>query len=67
VAEYHRSDSTNTPEDAPCSENSVSVWRIITRRQWDAMQAEYVRHPGSSLVHIYAGVYVLTTPAEATS
>jgi hypothetical protein len=43
------------------------VWRIITRRQWDAMQAEYVRHPGSSLVHIDAGVYVLTTPAEATS
>jgi hypothetical protein len=42
----------------------VGVWRIYTRLQWDAMQREYVSHPGSSLVHIYAGVYVLTTPAK---
>jgi hypothetical protein len=45
-----------------CTEVMV-LFRILTRRSWDELQAWHRACPGSTVEHLYRGLYVLTIPA----
>jgi hypothetical protein len=42
------------------------LFRIVSRRNWETLQIWHKAHPGSSVEHLYCGMYVLTIPAGAT-
>jgi hypothetical protein len=39
------------------------MFRIISRRSWDELQGWHKSCPGSTVEHLYAGLYVLAVPA----
>ena len=39
------------------------MFRILTRREWDNLQSWHKSCPGSTVEHLYRGMYVLTIPA----
>ncbi|MBA2713730.1 MAG: hypothetical protein H0U55_09295 [Rubrobacteraceae bacterium] len=39
------------------------MFRILTHREWDALQGWHASCPGSTVEHLYRGIYVLTIPA----
>jgi hypothetical protein len=39
------------------------LFRIISRRSWDELQAWHRACPGSTVEHLMFGLYVLTIPA----
>jgi hypothetical protein len=39
------------------------LFRIISRRAWETLQSRHKAHPGSTVEHLYAGMYVLYIPA----
>ncbi len=39
------------------------LFRILTRRSWDELQAWHRACPGSTVEHLMFGLYVLTIPA----
>jgi hypothetical protein len=43
------------------------LFRIISRRNWETLQSLHKAHPGSSVEHLYAGLYVLSIPAGAAT
>jgi hypothetical protein len=45
------------------TEEVTILFRIISRRSWDELQAWHRACPGSTAEHLYAGLYVLTIPA----
>ncbi len=51
------------PDKPPeCAEVMV-LFRIITRREWEELQGWHRSCPGSTVEHLYAGLYLLTIPA----
>lgn len=50
--------------DNPQERTEVMVlFRIIGRRHWDELQGWHRSCPGSTVEHLYRGLYVLTIPA----
>lgn len=48
----------------PQERDELSVlFRIISRRSWDELQAMHRACPGSSVEHLMHGLFVLTIPA----
>ncbi|CAN5583554.1 hypothetical protein BH24ACT22_BH24ACT22_21430 [soil metagenome] len=45
-----------------CTELSV-LFRIISRHDWENLQGWRRACPGSTVEHLYRGLYVLTIPA----
>jgi len=39
------------------------MFRILTRKEWDQLQAWHASCSGSTIEHLYAGLYVLTISA----
>lgn len=42
------------------------MFRILTRRERDRLQSWHKSCPGSSVEHLFAGLYVLTVPSCAS-
>jgi hypothetical protein len=45
----------------------MMMFRIIGRRSWDELQSWHKSCPGSTVEHLYRGVYVLAVPAGGAS
>jgi hypothetical protein len=39
------------------------MFRIISRRDWDLLQGWHKACPGSTVEHLYRGLYILAVPA----
>lgn len=44
----------------------IVLFRILTRREWDALQSWHKACPGSTVEHLMHGLYVLAVPAGGT-
>ena len=40
------------------------MFRIISRHDWDTLQSLHKSSPGSTVEHLYRGMYVLTIPGR---
>jgi hypothetical protein len=54
------------PESWPERTEVMVMFRIISRRSWDNLQSWHKSCAGSRVEHLYAGLYVLTVPAEGS-
>jgi hypothetical protein len=52
------------PESCPERTGVMVMFRIIGRRDWEARQSWHRSCPGSTVEHLYRGLYVLTVPAD---
>ncbi len=43
---------------------AMVMFRIISRHDWDELQRRHKACPGSTVEHLYRGLYILTMPAE---
>jgi len=44
---------------------TMTLVRVLTRRDWDNLQSWHKSLPGSSIEHLSYGLFVLTIPAGA--
>ncbi len=51
------------PDNAPEHTEVMVLFRIISRYDWDRLEAWHQSCPGSTLEHLYRGMYVLMIPA----
>ncbi len=52
-------------DDNPTEHIEVMVmFRIISRHDWETLQSWHRACPGSTVAHLYRGLYVLAVPAE---
>jgi hypothetical protein len=51
------------PDEHPERIEVMVMFRILTRREWDKLQSWHKSCPGSTVEHLYAGLYTLTIPA----
>jgi hypothetical protein len=42
---------------------AMVMFRIISRHDWDTLQSWHRACPGSTVEHLYRGLYVLAVPA----
>jgi hypothetical protein len=51
------------PDRSPERTELSVLFRIISRRSWDELQAWHRACPGSTVEHLMFGLYALTIPA----
>jgi hypothetical protein len=60
--DHRNPDAPHSPKPTD-NEELLILWRIISRHNWDTLQSTHKACPGSTIEHLYAGMYVLTIPA----
>jgi hypothetical protein len=55
------------PDEHPERTEVMVMFRIISRHSWDNLQSWHASCPGSTVEHLYAGLYVLTIPADGVA
>jgi hypothetical protein len=61
------SSASRPHEDSPDLDGLMILFRIISRRSWDVLQARHRACPGSEIEHLAYGLYVLSIPPGGTT
>jgi hypothetical protein len=51
-------------DNSPERTDTLVVWRVITPRDWAAMQRYQMANPGFTIEHILDRIFVVAVPSE---